>query len=69
MRAETFGLGITATEEAVFEALALMASVELLAGRDPRPVRRRRIEVEGADLGEVEHGRSAAAGYQVIARG
>lgn len=34
MRVETLGLWITAAEEAVLEALAFMASLELLAGRD-----------------------------------
>lgn len=55
MRAEPFDLGVSAAKKAALEALPFVASVDFFAGGNSLRVVGRRVEVEGADLVEVEH--------------
>lgn len=56
---EGLGLGIASAKDAGVETLSLVAGGEFLARGDALGVVWGRIEVEGADLVEIEHGRSA----------
>ena len=66
---ERLGLGIASAKDAGIEALSLVASGELLARGDAPGIVWGRVEVESADLVEVEHGRSAGARWGNVVGG
>lgn len=53
---ERLGLGIATAKDAGIEALSLVTSREFFARGDALGIVRGRVEVESADLVEVEHG-------------
>lgn len=59
---ERFGLGIASPKDTGLETLSLVAGGEFLARGETLGVVWGRIEVEGADLVEIEHPRSAGGG-------
>ena len=66
---ERLGLGIASAKDAGVAALSLVASGELLARGDALGIVWGRVEVESADLVEVEHGRSAGARWGNVVGG